>query len=100
MYALLQLLVILIVDTRILGELQAATDGRSGQSLTLLGVSAAFKLWLSWLAWKWARAARRAPAGGFDVAPYQGNARGAMVATGLACVASVGVLLMGLRLAG
>jgi len=99
-YALLQLLVILIVDTRILGQLRASTDTQNGLSLTLLAASALFKAWLSWRAWKWARAARRAPTGGSDVKPYQGNARGAMVATGLACAASIGMLVIGVRLAG
>jgi len=99
-YALLQWLVILIVDTHILGEMQASIEARNGLWLTMLAAVAAFKAWLSWRAWRWARAACRPRAGLAEVAAYQGNARGAMVATGLACAASIGLLLVGARLAG
>jgi PAT family beta-lactamase induction signal transducer AmpG len=99
-YAMLQLLVILIVDAKILGQLQEAAAGQGGTLLTMLAASALFKAWLSWRTWQWARMARRARAGGCEVEPYRGNARGALIATGLASASSIGMLVIGCRLAG
>ena len=68
--------------------------------MTLLGASALFKGWLSWRTWQWARLARRARVGDCGVEPYRGNARGAMIATGLAGASSIGMLVIGCKLAG
>ncbi len=98
-YALLHVLMILIVDARILGALQQSTDGNNGVSLAMLVGSALVKAWLSWRAWQWASTARRTGGGEADVAPYLGNAKGAMVATGIAAAAGLAILYVGFRLA-
>lgn len=98
-YAMLQLLVILVVDTRILGQMQDPTAAQGVTLLAALGLSALGKAWLCRKAWQWARLARRAPADGVAAESYRHNARGALAASGLASLAGIGVLVIGCALA-
>jgi len=97
-YAMLQLLLILIVDTRILGQMQAQDGGSGVVLLAALGLCALLKSWLCGKTWRWARLARRV-GGGIDLHAYRRNARGALAASGLAGIASVVVLVVGCGLA-
>ncbi len=94
-YAMLQVLVILVVDARILGRMQETGAGDRGVLLALLWLSVLGKAWLSWRAWQWAGVARRAGAARAETQPYRNNARGALVASAVAWAGSVGVLLLG-----
>ena len=98
MHAMLQLLLILVVDTRMLGQMQASGGGAAVVPLAALGLCALLKSWLCWKTWRWARLARRVR-GGIDVHAYRRNARGALAASGLAAIASVVVLVAGCSLA-
>lgn len=97
-HAMLHILAILVLDARLLGELQGRGDGGGGALFALLAANAALKLWLSVQALHHARQAQAlaSAAGG---SPYAGNARGAVLATGLAALAGVAVLALGWRLA-
>ncbi|MFO1337343.1 MAG: hypothetical protein U1F53_03770 [Burkholderiaceae bacterium] len=97
-YAMLAILVILIVDARILGELQGRDTDDGSVAFGLLVASAALKLWLAWQAVGQARAARTLPGTAADC-PYRANARGALVATGVTTLAGLALLALGWRLA-
>jgi MFS transporter, PAT family, beta-lactamase induction signal transducer AmpG len=97
-HAMLQLLTILVVDTRMLGQIQESAGGGGAGPLATLALSTLFKLWLCRQAWRWARLAMRA-GGGPDVDPYRRNARGALAASAVSLAATVAVLLVGWRLA-
>ena len=97
-YAMLNILTILIVDAKILGSLQGeAAGGGRIQFALLLGV-AGFKGFLSWRAFTIAGEADVAarPAGEIH---YRGNARGARIATLVCAAASVAILAFAAHLA-
>lgn len=94
MHAMLQLLLVLIVDTRMLGQMQASDGSGLAVPLAVLGLCALLKGWLCWKAWRWARLASRV-VGGVELDPYRRNARSALAASGLATIASVVVLVVG-----
>jgi PAT family beta-lactamase induction signal transducer AmpG len=94
-YAMLQLLIILIVDTKALGGIQRAPDGGGAAQLTTLGLTTLFEVWLSRQTWRWSRLAVRAGGSGLEVEPYRRNARGALMASGVALAASLVVLVIG-----
>ena len=98
MHAMLQILTILVVDARLLGNLQ--TNGGEGGtvSLVLLGVSAALKVYLGWLAWSHAGLALR-EAREHNENIYSRNARGARGVTLICGAVTVGILWLGVRLA-
>jgi PAT family beta-lactamase induction signal transducer AmpG len=95
-YAMLNILVILIVDAKILGSLQGAAPGTGRTQFLLLLGSAALKGFLAWRTFGCAAAARTAasPSGERN---YLGNARGAKIATGICVVVSLLVLLFAAR---
>ncbi len=97
-FAMINILVILIADANLLGALQGAAKGTGQMKFSLLVVSALVKAGLSWATFAFAAKAARAaaPTGEKN---YRGNARGAVVATVLCGVASVVVLWLGARLA-
>jgi len=98
-FALLNVLVILVLDARFLGSIQTRAAGESANgSLALLGASLLLKFFLAWRCWTSARAAFAAAAPSGETV-YRRNARGALVVTALALVAGLGVLALGFRLA-
>jgi PAT family beta-lactamase induction signal transducer AmpG len=99
-YAMLQLLVILVVDARLVGQIQDAPAGSGKLALTMLGASVLLKGWLLWKTWRWARVALRVGAGDSGAEPYRGNARGAVVTGVLGAAAGMALLIVGCRLAG
>ena len=97
-YAMLNILVILLVDTRILASLQDRSPGAGLFAFVLLVASAALKLFLGWKTFACARrAGEEAALTGEDV--YRRNAGGARVATWLCGVVGAGVLALGARMA-
>jgi PAT family beta-lactamase induction signal transducer AmpG len=97
-FAMINILVILIADANLLGALQGAAKGTGQVKFGLLVVSALVKLGLTWATFAFAAKAARAaaPTGERN---YLGNARGAKVATAICGLASVAVLWLGARLA-
>ena len=91
-YAMLNILVILVIDSKILGSLQGKAEGTGQVQLGLLIASAALKGLLSYLCFKHARlAAAQIPDDPKNV--YVRNARGAKIAT-LACLAATAAILV------
>jgi MFS transporter, PAT family, beta-lactamase induction signal transducer AmpG len=91
-YAMLNILVILVVDSKILGSLQGKAEGTGQVQFGLLVASGALKLFLSLLAFKHARlAAAESPNDPKNV--YVRNARGAKIAT-IACLAATAAILV------
>ena len=97
-YAMLNILVILIVDAKILGSLQGVAPGTGQLQFGLLLASAALKGFLVWKTFGCAAAATTA-ANSTGEKNYFGNARGAKIATGICVVVSVLVLIFAGRLA-
>ncbi len=98
LFAMLNILVVLIVDAKILGSLQGQAVGSGKTQFLLLLGSAALKIFLATRTFRLASeaAATALPAGEKN---YLGNARGAKIATWICAVASVAVLAFGARMA-
>ena len=98
LFAMLNILMLLIVDAKILGSLQGtAAGGRRLQFAGLIG-AAAVKLYLTRRTFVLAAAAREAASQEGEV-NYLKNARGAIIATMTCAVASAAVLLFGAKFA-
>ncbi len=97
-YAMLNILVLLIVDARILGSLQGRGPGAAWLPLGLLLASAGLKVFLTQRSLRCAREAAAA-ASRTSESPYLQNARGAKIATAICGVATLAVLAVGARLA-
>lgn len=97
-YAMLNILVILIIDAKILGSLQGATAGAGRTQFFLLLGSAALKGFLAWQTFSGAAAAA-AVAGPAGERNYLGNARGAKIATLICGFVSLLVLAFAAKLA-
>ena len=97
-FAMLNILTILLVDAKILGSLQgqAAGTGRT-QFILLLGVAAA-KIFFGWRTFQLAGEAAAA-AGATGEKAYLGNARGAKIATLVCGAATLAVLAFAARMA-
>jgi PAT family beta-lactamase induction signal transducer AmpG len=97
-YAMLNILVILIFDAKILGALQGKEAGAGKTQFVLLLVTAVFKLFLSVRAYSLAnQATDESNRSGETV--YARNARGARIATLICGVGTVIVLVVGAKLA-
>jgi PAT family beta-lactamase induction signal transducer AmpG len=97
-FAMMNILTILIVDAKILGSLQgqAAGSGKT-QFMLLLGV-VVVKLFFAWRTFSLASVAA-AVAGPAGEKHYLGNARGAKIATLVCLAVSIAVLAFGARMA-
>jgi len=97
-FAMLNILTILIVDAKILGSLQGQTGSSKTQFMLLVG-SALVKLFFSWSTFSLAgkAAAIATPAGEKN---YLGNARGARMATIICALVSIAVLVFVARKMG
>jgi PAT family beta-lactamase induction signal transducer AmpG len=95
-YAMFNILAILVIDTNILGTLQGRAE-HTGQTqfMFLLG-SAALKIFLTQLTYKHARLASIEAQPSGETA-YLGNARGAKIATLICAVVSAAILVFGYR---
>lgn len=91
-YAMANLLVILVIDSKILGSLQGKAEGTGQIQFYLLVASAALKIFLSQLTFRQARLAY-AQVPGETNNPYRRNARGAKIAT-IACLAATAAILV------
>lgn len=96
-YAMLNILTLLLVDAKILGSLQGREPGTGQTQFYLLVVSAALKLFLSVRAFGEARAAAEAAVAIGEKA-YRGNARGAKIATVVCGLVTAGVLVFAGRM--
>ncbi|HYD82788.1 MAG TPA: hypothetical protein VEA63_02025, partial [Opitutus sp.] len=97
-YAMLNVLVILLIDAKILGSLQGRDAGAGATQFYLLVASAALKLFLAWRTYRFANeAAEEGARTGEKI--YVRNARGAKIATWVCAVATVIVLTFAGRLA-
>lgn len=97
-FAMLNILTILIVDAKVLGTLQGVERGAGQTQFAFLVGSLALKAFFSWRTFQLSAEAYRvaAPAGEKN---YAGNARGARVATLICALVSAIVLWFGARLA-
>jgi len=100
MFAMLNILVILVLDARFVGSLREAEPGSSTRFvyLALLVADAVLKVWLTVRALRAASDAESRAAKVGDVA-YRGNAKGARVATWVCAAVSVAVLALAAALA-
>jgi PAT family beta-lactamase induction signal transducer AmpG len=97
-YAMLNILVILIFDAKILGALQGKEAGTGRTQFVLLLVTAVFKLFLSVRAFSLANEATEESTRNGETV-YARNARGARIATLICGLATVIVLVVGAKLA-
>ena len=97
-YAMLNILMILLVDAKILGSLQGRADGSGQTQLMLLLASAALKIFLAQRTFKFAAATAAESARTGDTV-YVRNARGAKIATVLCGVATVLIIAFAAKLA-
>jgi PAT family beta-lactamase induction signal transducer AmpG len=95
-YAMLNILVMLLVDAKILGSLQGKPPGTGAVQFYLLIGSASLKLFLTVQAFSLAREAERESKQAGDTA-YRGNARGAKIATLVCGAVSLAVLVFAAR---
>ncbi|MBK9992292.1 MAG: MFS transporter [Verrucomicrobia bacterium] len=95
-YAMLNILMLLLADAKILGSLQGKPEGAGQIQFGFLLASAALKIYLTMLTLKHAKiaAAQAQPIGETS---YLGNARGAKVATIICALVTVAVLTFGYR---
>ena len=95
-YAMLNILVILLLDAKILGTLQGKVEGTGQTQFMFLLGSAALKIFLTRLTVKHARLAsiEAQPA---DETVYLGNARGAKIATIICALVSAAILVFGYK---
>jgi PAT family beta-lactamase induction signal transducer AmpG len=98
MYAMLNVLTLLIIDAKILGNLQGKTVGTGQIELALLLAAAALKVFLSLQTFKIAAQADDESAACPGNA-YRANARGAKIATWICGVITLGILAFGARMA-
>jgi Major Facilitator Superfamily. len=96
-FAMLAILTLLIIDAKLLGEVQLKGPGNSGLWLGLLVASAAMKGFFAWKTFGFARRAKE-EAEKIGETIYVRNARGAKIAVGLALAMTVGVLAVAVRL--
>lgn len=94
MFAMLMLLVLLVVDTNLLGRFQGLAQGQGGWILGALGASLVVKLWLGARALAWVRTAKK-EAQALTENTYAGNARGALITTVLCAFVGVGTIAFG-----
>jgi PAT family beta-lactamase induction signal transducer AmpG len=100
LFATLTILVVLVIDARLLGDIQQAKDGDSSKLYYFVGVLAALGL-KAFLAQRTFTAAKQA----YDLAAkigdavYVKNAKGAKIATSIALFGSLAVLYVAIRLA-
>lgn len=97
-YAMLNILTILLIDAKILGSLQGRADGTGQMQFVLLLASAALKVFLSQRTFKFAAETMAESARTGD-AVYVRNARGAKIATLICALATILVLVFAARLA-
>lgn len=97
-FAMLQILVILIIDAKILGSLQGKTAGTGMTQFLLLAGSAALKLFLTVRTYSVARQAAEAAAKAGDTV-YLGNARGAKITSVICWLVSAAVLAFAAKMA-
>jgi PAT family beta-lactamase induction signal transducer AmpG len=95
-YAMLNILVILLLDAKILGTLQGKVEGTGQTQFMFLLGSAALKIFLAQLTFKHARLASVEAASSGEVT-YLGNARGAKIATFICTGVSVAILVFGYK---
>ena len=96
-FAMLCILTLLIVDAKLLGEVQLRGPGKSELWLTLLAVSALLKAGFAWKAFSLANQAQ-AEAAQTGETVYARNARGAKIATCVAGLMTIVVLAVGIKL--
>ncbi len=96
-YAMLNILVILLPDAKILGSLQDREPGTGQLQFGLLIASAALKIFLAWRTFGFAGQAAMEAARSGEIA-YVRNARGAKIATVVTLLVSVVVLIAAARL--
>ncbi|MFT3869508.1 MAG: hypothetical protein QM715_13725 [Nibricoccus sp.] len=95
-YAMLSLLVIFVIDSKILGSLQGKAEGAGQVQFYFLIASAALKIFLTVLTFKHASLAYvQVP--GEPNNPYRRNARGAKIATIACLAATVAILVFGYK---
>jgi PAT family beta-lactamase induction signal transducer AmpG len=99
LYAMLIILVLLIVDSRILGSLQGRSAGPAWIPFALLVASFGLKIFLAQRSWHFARATAITASEAAPASPYLANARGAKTATAISGVVSLVVLGAGAWLA-
>lgn len=100
MFAMLNILTILVVDAKILGSLQGKAAGESQTQVMMLLGSALLKIFLALQTFKLARQSATAAVGEEAAAmPYLKNARGALIATWICAAVSVAVLVFAFRIA-
>ncbi len=97
-FALLNILTLLIVDAKILGSLQGQAAGTGLTQLVLLLAAGVLKLFFSWRTYSLAGEAALA-AGPAGEKIYLGNARGAKIATLVCAASSVAILVFAARMA-
>jgi PAT family beta-lactamase induction signal transducer AmpG len=95
-YAMLNILVLLLVDTSILGSLQGQAEGTGQTQFGLLLGSTALKIFLTLLTFKHARLAS-VTAQNSGWSPFLGNARGAKIATLICALVSTAILVFGYK---
>jgi PAT family beta-lactamase induction signal transducer AmpG len=98
MFAMANILTLLIVDAKILGSLQGAARGTGQVQFALLVASALVKGYFSLRAFQLAGDADTAAAASGEKI-YQGNARGARIATVVCGATTVGILAFAARMA-
>lgn len=112
-FAMTNILSILIVDAWALGALREVSGAESGTffgipvsrevlstaALLVLGVNAVWKGFLTFGAFRAARTAVQAAGGSDQAGPYLGNARGAKVASVVCAIMTAAVLWLAIRLA-
>lgn len=98
MYAMLNVLVILLLDAKILGSLEGRPDGAGKTQFFLLLASAGLKLFLAQRTFSIARVAAEESVRSMETV-YRKNARGARIATVICGLVSVLVLVFAGRIA-
>jgi PAT family beta-lactamase induction signal transducer AmpG len=97
-FAMLNILTLLVVDAKILGSLQGMAAGTGQVQFALLLGVAGLKAFFSWRTFRHAREAAEAAARTGEK-NYLGNARGAKVATLICAVVTLAVLAFGAHMA-
>jgi len=92
-YAMLNILVLLLIDTSILGSLQGKVEGTGQTQFFLLVASTVLKAFLTVAAFKQAGIATVQASADTGALVYVGNARGAKIATIICALISVAILV-------
>lgn len=95
-YAMLNILVILVIDAKILGSLQGKAEGTGQIQFGFLIASAALKIFLSQRTFKQARLAANEASAATETV-YINNARGAKIATIVCAIVSAAILAFGYK---